>query len=48
MPNSAPICRAKLAGGLLAGGQQLEQPPADRVPQDVECVHAPIFHYLPI
>jgi hypothetical protein len=30
-----------LAGGELPVGEQLEDPASDRVPQDVERVHAP-------
>ena len=40
MPNSRWIDFADLAGTELAVGEQLEDAPADRIPEDVECVHA--------
>ena len=39
MPNSRWIDLADLARAELAVGEQLEDAPADRIAEDVECVH---------
>ena len=46
MPNSGWIGLADRAGGQLAVGQQLEDPPPHRVAEDVERFHAAMYQYL--
>ena len=36
---------ADVTGGRLAVGEQFQDAPADRVPEDVERVHGPLFAY---